>query len=142
MSFVHGKNSRASLDNPAGSLVPIHTFMDSIEGLPGEIELSDVTVFGDEGHKNVPGLENASISVSGHYDGAVSAIVDIIGTTAQRKAATRTFEYGPGGSGTGAIKYSAEVWIQAFTVSSSVTDKVSWSATLQVDGVVTQSTYA
>lgn len=142
MAFSHGKDSVVSIDNTSGALTAISTYTDTVDGLPGEIELADVTGFGEEGHKNVPGLENASVSCGGSYDGSAAAIMDIIGSTTQRKAATRTFEWGPGGSASGQIKFSAEVWVQAFTVSSSVSDKVTWSATLQVDGVVTMSTYA
>lgn len=142
MGFFHGKGSVVSLDNTSAALTSISAFTDSVDGLPGEIELSEVTPFGSEGHKNIPGLEGASVTLSGSYDGAASAIADIVGSTTQRKAATRTLEYGPGGGASGAIKYSAEVWIQTFTVTSSVSEKVSWSMTALVDGVVTKGTYA
>jgi hypothetical protein len=142
MSKVHGKGTAILLDNTAGALTNIRPYSDSVDGLPGEIEMSDVTPFGEEGHRNIPGLENASVSVSGSYDGDPAAISGIIGTTAQRKAATRSLEYGPAGSATGAIKYLAEVWITNFTITSAVADKVSWSATLQVDGTVSQGTFA
>jgi hypothetical protein len=138
MAFTHGKNTAFSLDNTSGSLTSIGTYVDSVEGLPGEIELADVTTFGNEGHKNIPGLESGSITVSGNWDPALDAI---IGTTTQQKAATRTFEYGPAGSTASNVKYSGEAWISAYTVSSSVSEKVTFSLTLQVDGVVTRGTY-
>lgn len=139
MAFVHGKDSAFKLDNTSASLTDISQYVDSVDGLPGEVELADVTAFGDEGHKNIPGLENASVSVSGNWDAALDAI---FGTTVQWKAATRSFEFGPAGSTTGLVKYSAECWITNFTVSAGVADKVTWSATLQVDGVVTRGTFA
>lgn len=142
MAKVHGKNTAVLLDNTAGALTNIRTWTDSVDGLPGEIEMSDVTPFGSEGHYNIPGLENASVSISGSYDGDAAAISGIMGTTAQRKAATRSFEYGPAGNAAGAIKYLAEVWVTNFTITSAVADKVSWSATLQVDGTVSQGVFA
>lgn len=139
MAFSHGKGTAFQLDNTAGSLTNVGQYVDSVDGLPGEIELADVTTFGNEGHKSIPGLENASVSIGGNFDPALHAV---IGTTTQMKAATRTFEYGPAGSTTGMPKLSGEAWIQNYTVNSSVSEKTTWSATLQVDGVVGFSTYA
>lgn len=138
MAFVHGKDSYFSLDDTAGSPTNISTYVSENE-LAQEIEMADVTAFGDEGHKNIPGLENSSFSVSGHWD---STQAGIIGSTTQRKTATRSFEYGPAGNGSGAVKYSGEVWISTYSESSPVADKVSWSATLMVDGVVTKGTFS
>lgn len=138
MAFVHGKDSYFSLDNTSGALTDISAYLDSNE-LAQEIEMADVTALGDEGHKNIPGLENSSCSVSGHWDSTQDGI---IGSTTQRKAATRSFEYGPAGNGSGAVKYSGEVWITTYTETSGVADKVSWSASLVVDGVVTRGTFA
>lgn len=134
---THGKDSYFALDNTAGSMTDISAYCDASD-LAQEIEMADVTALGDEGHKNIPGLENSTANVSGHWD---STQADIIGSTTQRKAGTRTFEYGPAGSGSGAIKYTGEVWISSYSDSSPVGDKVSWSATLMVDGTVTKSTF-
>lgn len=142
MAFFHGKGTAFLLDNTAAALTDMRPYTDNVDGLPGEIELSDVTTFNNEGHKNIPGLENASISIAGSYDGGAAAVSGIIGTTTQRKAGTRSFEYGPSGSATGAIKYLGECWINNFTITSAVADKTSWTATLQVDGTVSQGTFA
>jgi hypothetical protein len=138
MTFTHGKDSVFKLDNTAGSLTDISTYLSENE-LAQEIELADVTAYGDEGHKNIAGLENSTGSFSGHWD---SAEDDIIGSTTQRKAGTRSFEYGPNGSTTGMVKYSGEVWINTYSVSSSVSDKVSFSGSMTVDGTVTRGTWA
>jgi hypothetical protein len=137
MAFVHGKDSVFKLDNTSGALTDISQYLSENE-LGQEIELADVSAYGDEGHKNIPGLENSTASFSGHWD---SAEDDIVGSTTQRKAATRSFEYGPSGSTAGMVKYSGEVWINSYSVSSSVSDKVSFSGSLQVDGVVTRGVW-
>lgn len=139
MAFSHGKGTAFQLDGTAGTLQNLGQYTDSVEGLPGEVELADVTTFGNEGHKSIPGLENASVSLGGNFDPAVQTIV---GSTTQMKAATRSLEYGPAGSGSGMPKLTAEAWIQAFTINSGVSDKTTWSMTLQVDGVVGLTTYA
>lgn len=139
MAFVHGKDTSFWLDSTTPTLTDISAYTDSVDGLPGEVELSDVTAFGQEGHRNVPGLENASGSASGSWDSALDAIV---GAPSTWKTGTRTIEFGPAGSGSGAVKYTAEVWITNYTVSSGVADKVTWSLSYTVDGVVTRSTFA
>jgi len=139
MAFTHGKDSGFKLDNVALALTDISQYTDSVDGLPGEVELADVTAFGQEGHRNIPGLENASFTVSGNWDVALDAIM---GAPSDWKSATRTFEFGPAGVTTGLVKYSGECWITNFTVSSGVSDKVTWSASLQVDGQVTRGTFA
>lgn len=138
MAFVHGKDSYFQLDNTGGTPTDISAYVDSVEGLPGEVELSDVSALGDEGHKNIPGLENASISLSGHWDSTEDAV---FGAPSAWKSATRTFSFGPAGSTAALIKYTGEAWITNYTVSAAVADKVSWSATLQVDGQVTRTTF-
>jgi hypothetical protein len=135
MSFVHGKDSYFAIDNVGGSVTDISAYTDSVDGLPGEQEFADVTALGDEGHKNIPGLENASFSISGHWDAAVDAILG------PRRTATATFNFGPAGNTAGLVKYSGECWITNYTVSSPVADKVSWSASVVVDGQVTRGTF-
>jgi hypothetical protein len=136
MAFVHGKDSYTALDDTAGSLTDVSSYLDSCE-LSAEIELADVTAFGDEGHKNIAGLENSSFSFSGHWD---SAEDDIVGSTTQRKAGTRTFNFAPQGNSSGNVLYTAEVWINSYSVSGSASDKVSFSGTLTVNGEVTRTT--
>lgn len=139
MAFTHGKNSAFSIDNAAGTLTDIGTYCDSVSGLPGAKEFADVTAFGADGHSFIPGLENATFSVSGSFDDAtLVTTVDAI----RAKTATSTFEYGPAGSATGKPKYSGECWMTTFTIEGAVADKITWSAEFQVDGVVTLGTYA
>ncbi|MGC5330995.1 hypothetical protein [Micromonospora sp. DT62] len=142
MAASHGKDAVFQLDNASGStpgsLQNLTPYVDSVSGLPGSRNLSEVTAFGDQGTKSIPGLFNATFTISGSLD---PTVVTVIGG-AHRASVTATFEYGPQGSGTGKVKYSGEAWITDFTVDASVSDKVSYSASLQVDGVVTVGVYA
>lgn len=139
MAFVHGKDSAFKIDDSGGgSLTDISAYVDSVEGLPGEREFADVTALGDEGHKNIPGLENASFTIGGSWDATLDGY---LGTLVDATA-TASFEYGPAGSSSGKVKYSGECWVTSYTVSSSVADKVSWTANCQVDGTITRGTFA
>lgn len=136
MAFTHGKDSVFKIDNTSAVLTDVSAYVDNVEGLPGEQEFDDVTAYGDEGHKQIPGLENPSISVSGSWDATLDAIMG------PRRTATASFEFGPAGSTTGLVKYSGECWVTNYTVSAPVANKVSWSADLKVDGTVTRGTFA
>lgn len=139
MAFVHGKSSIFKIDNAGGgTLTDISAYVDSVEGLPGERELADVTALGDGGHKNIPGLVNGSFTVGGSWDATLDAIMGVLDVA----TATASFEYGPAGGTTGLVKYSGECWVSSYTVSSPVADKVSWTANITVDGTVTRGTFA
>jgi hypothetical protein len=143
MAFVHSKNSVFSIDDTGGLPRILSQYVDNVSGLPGNRDLSEVTAFGDQGTKNIPGLVNTSFSISGHFDNtAVSGPDVVLGGLMTGQTATATFEYGPEGSTTGKIKYSGECWITSYTAESGVGDKVSFSAEFQVDGVVTRGAYA
>ena len=133
MAFVHGKNTHISIDDESGTLVDISSYSDSVSGLPGAVELATITGCGDRGVKSIPGLENTTFSVSGSYED--TTLDGVIAGLAKRETTT-TFEYGPAGSATGKRKLSGECWCTSVTIESSVSDKTSWSAEFQVDGVV------
>ncbi|UBU11602.1 hypothetical protein [Nonomuraea gerenzanensis] len=143
MAFTHGKDSAFAVDDTGGTLRTLSQYVDNVSGLPGSRDLSEVTAFGDEGVKNIPGLVNATFSISGHFDSTVTTGPDaVLGALMTGQSATATFEYGPEGNTSGKVKYSGEAWITSYTAESSVSDKVSFSAEFQVDGVVTRGTYA
>lgn len=142
MAFTHGKDAVFRLDDSAGTLRTLDTFVDNVAGLPGSRALSEVTAFTDEGVKNIPGLQSGSITVSGHYDSTATTGPDAVFNGLRTATATATFEYGPEGATTGKIKYSGECWLQDYTVDATVADKVPFSATLTVDGTVTRGTFA
>lgn len=142
MAFAHGKHTHLSVDDSGGTLRDLSAFCDTVSGLPGGRDLSEVTAFGDEGVKNIPGLKNVTFSVSGHWDPTATTGPDAVLSSLLDAEQTASFEYGPGGTASGAIKYAGECWCSSYTTDSSVSDKVSFSAEFQVDGVPTRSTYA
>lgn len=142
MAFAHGKDSAFKIDDSGGTLRTLSTYTDEVSGLPGERNLAEVTAFGDQGTKSIPGLVNATFSASGHYDSTVTTGPDAVLSGLLNATATATFEYGPEGAGSGKVKYSGECWMTKYEVNSQVAEKVSWSAEFQVDGVVTRGTFS
>ena len=113
----------------------------SIDGLPGERELIDVTALGDAGRKFIPGLENIVITLELRWsDDAGGGPDTVLGPLRTHTAAVH-FNYGPEGRATGDIKYSGTCWVRNYTAPSRTGAEVSARCELQVDGQVSRGTY-
>jgi|SRR5690606_11983641 len=138
MAFTHGKNAAFSIDNGAGSLTDISQYTDTCS-LSDTPELADVTAFGDDGHRFIPGLRNGTFSAGGSFD---DASLWTVLTAIAAKTVTSTFEYGPAGSATGKPKVTGECWLSSLSIEAGVADKVTWSAEFQIDDVPTYELYS
>jgi len=141
MAFTHGKKAYFGLDNSGGTITNIRPYTDSVSGLPGARNLSEVTAFGDEGARWIAGLVNATFSAGGSWDNTESTGLHAVLAGVYRSETPISFEYGPAGNASGAVKLTGECWVTSYTVDASVADKVPWSAEFQVDGVVTIGTF-
>lgn len=141
MAFKAGTATYFALDNAAGSLTNIQPYTDSVS-LPQAVQTLDVTAFGTGSQAFIPGLQDGqSIDVSGPYD--VTLHTHLTGVKAAQAAGTAsfTFEFGPGGSVASQAKVTGECLLSNYSLSSSVSGRVEWSASLQITGAVTNSTY-
>jgi hypothetical protein len=137
MAFKHGKNASFKVDNSGGTLTDISSYLNEVS-LPRSIETGETTSFGNSAKTYLVGLSDATLSVSGTWDATLDAhLAGIIG-----QAASVSFEYGPEGTGTGAIKYTGEAFLTSFETSSPVADVVTFSAEFQVTGTITRGTFA
>lgn len=141
MSFAHGKDAVFSLDDSGGTLRAVKIYLNSVSGLPGARALSEVTAFGDAGTKSIPSLANVQFSIGGHYDATASTGISTVLNGLRTATATASFEYGPAGSASGALKVLGEAWMTELTYDATVSDRVPVAATFQVDGVPTLGTY-
>lgn len=143
MSFVHGKSASFRLDNSAGSIVDLSTFCDEVS-FPRTIETGEITTFqaGGSAKSYLVGLTDSTISVSGKFHSTLDAhMAGVVSAQLAGTQATGTFEYGPAGSGTGAIRYTGECVVTSYEVTSPVGDVVTFSAEFQVTGAVTRNTF-
>lgn len=137
MAFKHGKNTVFKVDNSGGTLTDISSYLNSVT-LPRSIETGETTSFGNSAKTYIVGLSDSTLSVDGTWDATVDAhLAGVLG-----QDASLTFEYGPEGSGSGAIKYTGECYLTSFETSSPVADVVKFSAEFQVTGTVTRTTFA
>ena len=137
MAFVHGKSAAFKLDNAAGSLVDYSAYLEEVS-MPRSIETAETTTFGSNAKSYITGLSDATISISGKFDVAADAtLAAVLG-----QAATLSFEYGPAGSASGAVKYSGECIMTSYEIGATVGDAVTASVELQVTGAITRGTWS
>lgn len=144
MSATHGKSTVFKIDaSGGGALTDISTYCDNVSGLPGGRAMDDVSAFGDAGERQTPGMPGAKFKVSGHWDNSTGAgAIKTIMNALRLATATASFEYGPEGAASGAVKYSGECWVEGFTVEATVKSRTNWSADCVVDNGVTTGTFS
>jgi hypothetical protein len=139
--FVHGKDAVFSIDDSGGVLRDVKADLNGVTGLPGARALSEVTAFGDQGTKSIPSLANVQFSLAGHYDATATVGISTVLNSLRTATATATFKYGPAGSATGALAIGGECWMTDLTYDSTVSDRVPFAASFQVEGVPALTTF-
>ena len=138
---AHGKALAFWLDTQGDVLKDISGYVKSVDGLPGEVEMGDVTVGGSSGYKYFPGLQKADFSLECVFDDAVDSAYDVV-KNFMADTATRSFEFYPAGKTTGYIKVSGECRIKKVSLPAKVTDVLTFTIEASVDGAITIGTSA
>lgn len=130
MAFRHGKFAEISVNS-----VDLSAFCDSAE-LSIDVDTAETSTFGDTYKSHLAGLAGATIELSGNYDptavsGPSAVLMALIG------AAAFPVEYHPGGNTAGQREHTFNAILTSYSESSPVGDKVTFSASLLVDGAVT-----
>lgn len=144
MAFKPGYLAFIQLDNAAGTLQNVSTYAENFS-FPQSTEMLEVTTFsaaGTNSKRFIPGLNGGdTISISGPLD--VTLHSQIAGMKSAQDAGTAGFSlvYGPAGSVASQPKLSCEVYVASYEISTGVGGRVEFSASLQVDGAVANSTW-
>ncbi len=142
MAFTPGFKAFILLDGANGGGTNVSGYADDFS-FPQNTELLDTTVFGTAGFKRaIPGLTGGdSISLSGPLDTAM--FTQLQGMKAAQLAGTLgfTLNYGPAGSVATYPSISGEVYVGNFEISTGVGGRAEYSASLQVDGAITNTVY-
>lgn len=144
MAFSPGYKAYILLDGANGAGTNVSTYADDFS-FPQSTEMLEVTTFsaaGTNSKRYIPGLNGGdTISVSGPLDTALFS--QITGMKAAQSGGTAGFTlvYGPAGSVASAPKVTAEVLVSSFEISTGVAGRAEYSASLQVDGAVTNATW-
>lgn len=141
MAFQPGKGAFIMIDNVAGSLVNVSAYIDNFS-FPQPIDTLDVTTFGNNAKQFIPGLtDGGQIGLSGPLDVALGTFVAALKAAQAAGSSTASVVYGPAGSVAGQIRQNAEIYVSAYDVSTSVGGRVEFSASLQVTGTVTNTSW-
>lgn len=134
---VLGRSSVFRLDNSAGSIQDISSWLTDISGVNNTTAMYDSTTMGDTSVEFFPGLRNGdTITLTGNW----SATANTHFTGLLGLSTSSTWEYNPAGTGVGTPKVSGEAFLASFAVTSAVGDLVKFTATLQMTGAVTWGT--
>lgn len=139
MAFTAGHKTVISYDNAAGSAVDISQYANSISGLDLLTDMLETNAFGSGNKTSIPGLKGgATVSISGDFHSTLNTQLAAI--HALTTGATQTLRVSPAGTASGAPYVSVETLLESYSVSSSVGDKVTFSASLRMTGAVTTGT--
>ena len=135
MAFRHGRMAEITVNTKALSL-----FCDTAD-LDINVDTSDVTTFTKTWKVAIPGLIGASLALSGNYDptattGPQAVLFPLLG------AAAFAVVVEPGGNLTGQVRRSFNALLTSYKESSTVGDKVTFSATLLVTDAITPAIIA
>ena len=122
MAFVHGSNATISLDAQA-----LTTYTDNVS-FNADVDLAELTVFGNDDKAYIAGLKSGGLQVSGHFDATADALI-----WAMFDGAVIAISWSPDG---GSTTYSGNGFLSGYQIGSPVGDKVSWSGTVVFSGAI------
>ena len=99
-------------------------------------EAVDVTTLTLTDHAYIGGIKDATISFEGMFEAAVDTELSA------DLSALSTFEIGPQGNASGAVKWSGSAILTRYNPTFSVSDAGKFTGEMQVSGGVTVGTYA
>ncbi len=141
MAITHGRKLYFALDaSGSGTLNTTQGWVEEVTGLPGEVELGDVTVGGVTGHKWYPGLEKASFTVKCIGDLSSTAGAWFVVKGFQSDVTTRSFQLAPGGTTAGLPLITGECWIKSIDFPVRVTDVNKFTIHCETDDAITIGT--
>jgi hypothetical protein len=118
--------------------VDISAFMDTLT-VTESVDSLDVTTFGNNGHRKRGGLTDGNLAIGGVYDSTASGPHDVlkplIGTVV-------AFAWRPEGTGAALPTVTGNVLVQNYAESAPVADIIRWTASLEIDGDVTDANQA
>lgn len=138
---VHGKSTFVSIESATAVVTDMSADMNQA-GLSRSVDTADATGFGSVAKKYVAGLEDATASWSGFFTPTQDAVLSgLVAALAADTIQSTEMVYGPGGNGTGKVKYTQEVIITSYEVTGSVGDLVAANVSMQRTGPTTRSVF-
>lgn len=131
MAFVHSKNTVITVAS-----VDLSAYVTQSSELTKTTETHEVTAYGDSAKEYAPGLNDATFSMEGTYDGtAVSGPRAKLNSIYAGNAAV-TISRRPEGTGSGKPEDEFQAILTSYVETAPVNDMISWSAEFQITGAV------
>lgn len=141
MAFNAGKYSVFKLDNAAGSLQNLTTYLTKVDASEDLSELKTTTM-GSTNHSYVIGFGDMTIDLEGIWDPTLDGIMALLSSGFRGGTVTSaSFEYGPAGSTSGYVKVLGECVLTSYSRPSEVEGLATWKAKLHVSGNITVTTW-
>lgn len=132
MAFNHGSVATLSLDG-----TDVSEYLHEVS-LSRDIDTAETSALGTVAKTYVPGLTDATFTVSGMFDPTFVTLVD--GFVASQVTSPIAFEFHPAGDGSGKPKYTGNCLMTSMEVGDSVDDMASLDLEFQITGAVTLGT--
>lgn len=145
MTQYHGKNLHFSLYD-AGSVVRnLSAHVVSVD-FPRSVDTADISTAGLGDHAFIAGMRGATLTVNFIWDdtattGPDAVLEGLLGVAPNGLTGPGGFIFGPAGNTAGYVRYKAAGHITSYSPSSSVSDAVKATVTIQVTGAVTRDTF-
>lgn len=104
-----------------------------------DVNLPEVTAFGDSATTFVEGLPTSNYSVTGFFDPAASQGDATIFTRIGSGSATASFETTGSAAGTNAPVYSGSAFVSSYSITSEVGGASTYTADFQVSGALARA---
>ena len=104
-----------------------------------DVNIVEVTAFGDAATTYVEGLPNSTYSVAGGFDPAASQGDATLFSAIGSGANTATFETTGAAAGTNAPVYSGSAFVSSYSITSDVGGATSYTADFQVSGALARA---
>ena len=104
-----------------------------------DVNIVEVTAFGDSAATFVEGLPNSNYSVSGAFDPAASQGDATIFTAIGGGANTASFETTGAAAGTNAPVYSGSAFVSSYSITSDVGGASTYTADFQISGALARA---
>jgi hypothetical protein len=136
-----GKDMVFTLDSSCGgSPVDISTWIMSVDGLPGEREMADVTCGGaPNSHQYLLGLQSADITLQALFDQSTDSAYDTVCGFMDDTGA-RTFAYYPASTASGYPKIYGECRIKSVVLPAKPLEPLTFQISLVADSTISVGT--
>jgi hypothetical protein len=132
-TFTHGKSAAFKIDDSGGTLRDISNVLTDV-AVSRTADIAEVSAFSNSSKAYVAGLKDATITISGSFDATVDGYLKAI------VGASGSFEFFPIGNSSGLPKASGEAICTNYDRNPDVGGAVTFSASFQVSGDVTEAT--